>query len=159
MTQDQFTDALFTPGGTFDGYIDKQLKNGIRLFFRGEIYVLNRDNVFCLATKQSDGKTWYSYGGKINALSYATTCALADLIREMLTPAPAPDQAYQDKCKAEREAFAAARAPYDCQGRKLSTYAVQYMNGTIKRFQCHSYAEAVQLAHASRRAVADISEL
>jgi hypothetical protein len=74
-------------------------------------------------------------------------------------PAPAPDQAYQDKCKAVRDAFAAARAPYDCQGRKIKTYSVQYMNGTIKRYKCASYAEAVQLAHASRRAVADISEL
>ena len=157
INQDQFSDALFQPGGTYDGYIDKQLKNGIRLFFRGETYVLNHENVFCLATKQSDGKTWYSYGGQINALPYATTCALAELIREMLRPAP--DQAYQDKCKAVRDAFSAARAPYDCQGRKIKAYSVQYMDGKTRRFSCSSYAEAVQKAHASRRAVADISEL
>ena len=151
INQDQFTDALFTPGGTFDGYIDKQLKNGIRLFFRGEIYVLNRDNVFCLATKQSDGKTWYSYGGQINTLSYATTCALAEYIREMLKPAPAPDQAYQEKCKAERDAFAAARAPYDCQGRKIKTYVVTYMSGRKRTFQSYDFPIT--------RAVADISEI
>ena len=39
------------------------------------------------------------------------------------------------------------------------TYVAQYMNGKTRRFSCFSYAEAVTKAHASRRAVADISEL
>ncbi len=79
--QDAFTDALFQPGGTFDGYIDRVLKNGgIKLFFRGETYVLNKHHVFCLATKLPNGKTWYSYGGKLNELSL---CALADLETEI----------------------------------------------------------------------------
>jgi hypothetical protein len=82
-----FTDCLFRPyeGGTCDGYIDRVLKsNQVRLFFRGETYVLNQENVFCLATKMENGKTWYSYGGKLNTLTLSERDDLACSIREMM---------------------------------------------------------------------------
>lgn len=39
------------------------------------------------------------------------------------------------------------------------TYVAQYMNGKSRRFQCFTYSEAVQKAHAVSSAVADISEI
>lgn len=76
-----FSDALFQSGGTYDGYIDRKLANGIRLFYLGETYFLNRENVFCLATKQPDGKTWFSYGGKLNRATLTARYDLAQWIR------------------------------------------------------------------------------
>lgn len=82
-----FDSALFTGPATFDGYIVRVLKSGgIKLVFRSEVYVLNSDGVFCLATKQSDGRMWYSYGGKLNELSMSALSDLADVVRSLAAP-------------------------------------------------------------------------
>lgn len=57
------------------------LRNGVGVFTLGEEYVLNHENVFCLATKHADGSTWYSYGGKLNRRTLAERDDLAVLIR------------------------------------------------------------------------------
>ena len=79
-----FDSALFTPGGTFDGYLHKRpVQNGIKLTYQDENYDLNRDGVFCLQT-QHNGKAWYSYGGKLNAsLGMRERAELAQIIRAL----------------------------------------------------------------------------
>ena len=81
-----FTDSLFNPieGMTADGYIVRVLKKGIRLFFRGEFYTLNPHHVFCLESKLENGKTWYSYGGKLNELPMRELDELETAIRASL---------------------------------------------------------------------------
>jgi len=80
----EFMDALFKGPSTFDGYIERVLKNGgIKLFARGEFYVLNPHHVFCLATKLN-GRTWYSYGGKLNELGWREKDALEEKIRALV---------------------------------------------------------------------------
>jgi hypothetical protein len=53
---------------TMDGIkINKVSPDEVNLSYKGENYVLNRNGVFVLATQLDDGRTWYSYGGKLNA--------------------------------------------------------------------------------------------
>ena len=78
-----FDDALFTPGGTFDGYVRRIVKGGIRLFVMGENYTLNREDVFCLETKRADGRMWFSYGGRLNERTMGQLADLADSIRAL----------------------------------------------------------------------------
>lgn len=91
LSKSAFLSSLFIPvnGATLDGWIEGQVNTrhakGIRLHYQNETYVLNGESVFCLATKQPDGKTWYSYGGKLNALlSMRERDALATTIRGMI---------------------------------------------------------------------------
>lgn len=74
-----FDAALFTPGGTFDGYVRRRGPRNVFVRAFGEDYVLNPDGVFCLATKSNDGRTCYSYGGTLNArLNCRETADLAE---------------------------------------------------------------------------------
>ena len=78
-----FDSALFTPGGTFDGYLHKRrVQNGIKLSYQNENYVLNREGVFCLQTKH-EGRNWYSYGGKLNELTLIARYELEQVIRKL----------------------------------------------------------------------------
>lgn len=83
-------DTLFKPvdGRTADGYIERvqagKRNRGIKLWVNNETYVLNFDGVFCFATKLPDGRTWYSYGGNLNArLTCSGRHELACAIREL----------------------------------------------------------------------------
>lgn len=79
-----FDAALFTGPRTFDGYIIRLVKGGIKLFIRGETFVLNHDNVFCLQTKQPDRKMWYSYGGEFKrGMTLTQEADLASQIRAL----------------------------------------------------------------------------
>lgn len=81
--KDAFLNRLFTGPATADGFFEVK-HNQIRVTYRGENYVLNREDVFCLATKQADGRTWYSYGGELNRLSIGERSELAAQIRREL---------------------------------------------------------------------------
>ena len=69
----EFTNSLFDPNGTCNGFY-KVNKRSITLYnqHHEKIGVINRHGVLCCATKQPDGKYWYSYAtipeiGKYNS--------------------------------------------------------------------------------------------
>lgn len=77
-------DAAATGPHPYDGWVKRRQGRSIHLAALGENYVLNFDNVFCLATRHEDGRTWYSYGGKLNArLGCLQTHELATALRKM----------------------------------------------------------------------------
>ena len=78
----QCVDSLFTSGGTVTNYVIKRSQSFIDLFILGETYRLNRHGVFCLMTKLDNGRNWFSYGGKFNAIT--GLIAQADLSRDLL---------------------------------------------------------------------------
>jgi hypothetical protein len=59
---DEFTNSLFKRGGTCVGFY-KANKRSVTLYDmqRNKIGVINRYGVLASATKQNDGKYWYSY--------------------------------------------------------------------------------------------------
>lgn len=67
----------------FDGYVIRRNASSVRLFAFGEFYTLNRHRVFCLESKQPDGRTWFSYGGDLNR---RTLSELDDLASELFKP-------------------------------------------------------------------------
>lgn len=83
--EDAFLNRLFTGPTTCDGFIRCVKRNGeVKLWALGEEYVLNLHRVFCLSTKQPDGRVWYSYGGRLNSrLSMAQRDDLATAILTM----------------------------------------------------------------------------
>ena len=58
----EFTDSLFQQGGTCVGYY-KRLKDSVVLqdHNRNKVGVVNKHGVLCCATKQENGKYWYSF--------------------------------------------------------------------------------------------------
>lgn len=81
---DEFLGSLFKGPTTFDGYVIKKKKDGqIKLWAWGENYVLNLDHVFCLATKLPDGRTWYSYGGRLNQISLQAQQELEKTVKQL----------------------------------------------------------------------------
>ena len=62
-TAGEFTESLFHPGGTCSGFY-KAGKNKVELFnMRRELIgAINRHGLLCQATKQPDGRFWYSFG-------------------------------------------------------------------------------------------------
>ena len=62
-SEKEFTNSLFEKDGTCVGYA-KRLKRKIKLMDHNKelIGVIAKNNVLGLATKQKDGKYWYSYG-------------------------------------------------------------------------------------------------
>ena len=48
--------------------ISKVLKRRVEFTYKGENYAMGGGGVVGLATKQPDGKTWYSYGGTFNSV-------------------------------------------------------------------------------------------
>ena len=63
LNDSEFTDSLFKSGGTCIGYY-KPLKNQIKLFDMNNNLVgsITKHKVLAKATKQDNGKYWYSYG-------------------------------------------------------------------------------------------------
>lgn len=61
--EQEFINSLFTKGGTCVGYA-KRNKCSITLMDhqKNKVGVINKHGVLCKATKQEDGKYWYSYG-------------------------------------------------------------------------------------------------
>ena len=62
-TEAEFIDSLFASGGTCVGYAKKN-KSSVTLLDHNKqkIGVINKHGVLGKATKQLDGKYWYSYG-------------------------------------------------------------------------------------------------
>lgn len=75
----EFTEALFIPGGTCQGYY-RARKTGIDLLDlqQNKVGVITRRRVLAKATKQPNGRYWYSYGD-------------VDLV--------GPYQSYQQQCR------------------------------------------------------------
>lgn len=80
----EFDQALFSGLTTFDAYIVRVKKNGIVLWYMGETYTLNPHHVFCLHSKLPNGKTWYSYGGKLNEKSMRERENIEDQVRALV---------------------------------------------------------------------------
>ena len=60
---DEFINSLFIGGGTCTGYYKRNAKSVNIMNMRKEkIGVINAHKVLCKATKQDNGKYWYSYG-------------------------------------------------------------------------------------------------
>ncbi len=61
--KDEFLNSLFKPvdGKTYDGYIIRRTKTGVRLFMFGDEFHVNKHAVLCSTMKLPNGKTWYSY--------------------------------------------------------------------------------------------------
>jgi len=62
-SENESLDSLFKGTSTCVGYA-KRLKRQIKLFDHQKklVGIINRFGVLCLATKQDNGKYWYSYG-------------------------------------------------------------------------------------------------
>lgn len=61
-TDKEFIDSLFLNGGTCVGYAKRNKKSVTLLNMQKEkIGVINQYGVLCCATKQPDGKYWYSH--------------------------------------------------------------------------------------------------
>lgn len=59
----EFINSLFIGGSTCTGYYKRNAKSVNILNMKKEkIGVINRHGVLCKATKQDNGKWWYSYG-------------------------------------------------------------------------------------------------
>ena len=69
----EFTESLFSPGGTCVGYY-KPMKRVIYLLdMHGErIGVINGEGVLAKATRQLDGRFWYSYATPTLVGEYAS---------------------------------------------------------------------------------------
>lgn len=80
----EFTDSLFEKEGTCCGYY-RPYKNQVSLFDhnKNKIGAVTRSKVLALATRQDNGKYWYSYGdipliGEFS--SYSEQCKQVDAI-------------------------------------------------------------------------------
>ena len=61
-SEEEFTNSLFEAGGTCVGYARRNRKSVTLLDHnREKIGVINRCGVLCRATKQANGKYWYSH--------------------------------------------------------------------------------------------------
>ena len=70
-SEEEFTNSLFQKGGTCHGF-EKRYKRQIKIFNEQKeiIAVINKFGCICKATKQKDGKIWYSYGDTIIESEY-----------------------------------------------------------------------------------------
>ena len=71
ISDKEFTDSLFSNGGTCGGYY-KVLKNKVKVFnMQNELSgVITKHGVMLRATKVEGGKYWYSHGDISNIGSY-----------------------------------------------------------------------------------------
>ena len=61
-SEGEFINSLFSTGSTCIGYARRNQKSITLLSHKKEkIGVINRHGVLCCATKQADGKFWYSH--------------------------------------------------------------------------------------------------
>ena len=58
----EFTDSLFSKGGTCTGYYKVNRKSVAIMDMQGEKVGVIANNVLAKASKQDNGKYWYSYG-------------------------------------------------------------------------------------------------